>query len=157
MTIFKNYLENLIQADADEEAAHQPIRGTYTVAVVAGTGAFRKLSWAETGGVIQDGVLDLSNPEQPIGTVAGLYIVTVSLFPGGDTINFWQLDLILDASGEAQEVNTYVTPQTGDEIASTSLSYLMPEAGVITLQVNQSSGGDIGFGGKAYVVVIPTL
>lgn len=155
MDLFKSYLDNEIAA-LQSGAFIAPTRGTYNLSVVAADGATVPLSWAENGFVVQDHVLDLADPLNPVGVTAGLYTVSVVLHPTANPGVSWTLDLNLDYAGDDPEVTVEVPGFGANKSGSLSLSYLMPVAGVIVLNVTQNSGGPVSFTGHAYVTVIPT-
>lgn len=143
----------------DEELAQNSgsfSRGTYSLSATVPSGSSTQLSWAESGGVVQDHILDLNDPLNPAGLVAGLYTVTVVIQPDGDTVSQWIFDLNLDFNGEDQDLSVFVPPQgdIGPPPGFLSISYPMPESGVIAVTARQTSGGEISFTGHAYVVVL---
>jgi hypothetical protein len=154
--IYENYLDKEIEDIENSSAVIVPTRGTYDLTAAPADGASTKLSWAENPFTAQDNVLDLTDPLNPAGVVAGLYMVTISVQSIVDPVVKWRLKLVLDDNNDAPEAIVFAPPLGTFSYASLSLSFPMPAAGVIVSTVLQNSGGVGSFSGQAQVVVVPT-
>lgn len=106
-----------------------------------------------------DAVLDLTDPANPIATVAGLYTVTASIKHTGDDITHNMfLEIDLDNNGEdGFTVAAVPMVNDGNGTVHGTCTYYVPLGGVINIACQQSSGSSVTLSTTQSRVVVSVI